>query len=166
MRRKNLFLTIGVPGSGKSTWLKENCQGVIVSRDEIRFALLNEGDDYFSKENEVFETFIKTIQNALDNEEGPVSVFVDATHLNKASRDRVLNALDLSNVEHIHAIFFDVSTGTCIERNDLRTGRAFVPKSVIKRMATSLEMPTFKERFEAVLIVNKEGLIMEVETFG
>ena len=166
MRRKNLFLTVGVPGSGKSTWLKENCQGVIISRDEIRFALLNEGDDYFSKENEVFETFIKTIQNALDNEEGPVSVFVDATHLNKASRDEVLNALDLSNVEHVHAIFFDVALTTCLERNDKRTGRAFVPKSVIRRMNFSLEMPTSKERFEAILIVNNKGMIMEVETFG
>lgn len=166
MKRKNLFLTIGTPGCGKSTWLRENCKGIIVSRDAIRFSMLKEGDEYFSKENEVFDTFIKTIQTALDDNDGPVSVFVDATHLNKASRDKVLNRLDLSNVQHVHAIFFDVSTETCIERNDLRTGRAFVPKSVIKRMATSLEIPTLKERFEAVLIVNKEGLIMEVETFG
>ena len=37
-----LILMVGCPGSGKSTWLKNNKQedAVVVSRDEIRFKIL------------------------------------------------------------------------------------------------------------------------------
>ena len=45
---------VGAPGAGKSTFIKNNkdklCGSVnIVSRDEIRFSLLKDGDEYFSK---------------------------------------------------------------------------------------------------------------------
>lgn len=60
-----LFIMVGLPGSGKSTFLKRRahefttsrCGYTVVSRDAIRFSLLSDTDDYFAKENEVFKKF-------------------------------------------------------------------------------------------------------------
>ena len=59
-----LYLMMGISGAGKSTWLRHNIKDgeVIVSRDQIRFGMLQDGDDYFDHEDEVFETFICRIK--------------------------------------------------------------------------------------------------------
>ena len=52
---KQLFIMIGAPGSGKSTWVKKQLRNDIdayVSRDEIRFSMLQEGDAYFKYEKD------------------------------------------------------------------------------------------------------------------
>ena len=51
----DLMIMIGVPGAGKSTWCKENIKSPMqkyVSRDEIRFSLLKEGEIIPKEENE------------------------------------------------------------------------------------------------------------------
>jgi predicted kinase len=55
----------GVPGSGKSTWVRKNFPDITpVSRDAIRFEILDErGGDYFAYEDEVFEKFIHQIMH-------------------------------------------------------------------------------------------------------
>ena len=72
---KQLFLMCGVAGAGKSTYLSNIKNAVVISRDEIRFSLIGDFDDYFAKEDEVFATFIQKIQNAIDNEEGPKEIY-------------------------------------------------------------------------------------------
>ena len=58
-----LYVLVGCPGSGKSTWAKKHLADTYyVSRDEIRFGLLKAGDDYFSHEDEVYEKFIDGIK--------------------------------------------------------------------------------------------------------
>ena len=46
---------VGIPGSGKSTWAKARCKNnphaAYISRDEIRFSLLKDEEEYFAKEN-------------------------------------------------------------------------------------------------------------------
>ena len=74
----------GPSGSGKTTWVKNQMKNMKypsahISRDEIRFAKLKEGEDYFAHEDEVFEEFCKKAQEAIDGE--PLAIFIDATHL-------------------------------------------------------------------------------------
>ena len=60
---KTLYMMIGIPGSGKSTWLKTYADnGVIISRDEVRFSMVREDEPYFSREKEVFESFIEDMK--------------------------------------------------------------------------------------------------------
>jgi predicted kinase len=51
-----LYILCGIPGSGKSTWA-ERCDevGVVyVSRDSIRFSMLQEGDQYTAPDGTVY----------------------------------------------------------------------------------------------------------------
>ena len=55
MYKPVLFINIGLPGSGKSTFCENHMRHFpIISRDRIRFSLLKDKDAYFSNEKEVF----------------------------------------------------------------------------------------------------------------
>ena len=153
MEKSKLYLLMGAPGSGKSTYLKTRFSQppVVVSRDAVRFAMVSEDEEYFSKEKEVFREYIEQIRNALKfNKE----VFADATHLNESSRAKVLFALghDLKDVE-VNVIWVRVPLEVAITQNVLRQGtRAYVPKSVIRRMYSQATMPSKEEGFEHIYI--------------
>ena len=57
---RELFIICGVPGSGKSTFLRNYVKepsSVVISRDAIRFSLLKEDSDYFEYEPIVEQMF-------------------------------------------------------------------------------------------------------------
>lgn len=137
MKQKRLWLLVGAPGSGKSTWAKQQ-NGVWISRDTIRFSMLQEGDHYFDREDDVYDAFVTAIQNALDTSN--LDVYADASHLNWSSRVKLLNRLNLQNVT-VNAVVFTTPLNICFERNDTRTGHANVPHSVIRRMYYSFKHP-------------------------
>ena len=83
----NIIMMCGLPGSGKSTYAKEHRgeHDLYISRDLIRFSMLEEGQEYFGKEKLVFDTFVNTINQAL-NIDSIKNIWVDATHLTPGSR--------------------------------------------------------------------------------
>lgn len=137
-----LHVLVGVPGCGKSTWAATQKNKVIVSRDEIRFSLLNADDCYFDKEKKVFKTYAETIKKELELGH---SVIADATHIDSKSRAKLINAIGvIPNIE----LIFDVFTTplqTCIIRNGLRAGIRKVPTKVIEDMFIRMELPTTEE---------------------
>ena len=149
----------GAPGSGKTTWVREriaNYGGYHISRDEIRFALLDKyGGDYFSHEDEVINTFYNNINELLDSDEQCVDIYVDATHLTRAARSNVLNKLHLNNA-YVIAVWFNVSIELCKYRNKLRTGRAVVPDKTIEDMYARMRKPSVYD-FDEVWTVDAEG---------
>lgn len=139
-----LWILVGLPGSGKSTaaarFVKDNPDYIHVSRDVIRFAMLGNNDDYFKYEKAVYKEFIGQIQMGLDSGK---NVIADATHLNKNSRLKLLEALhDLDKI-NVNCCYFSTSLETCLKRNSYREGRAKVPENVIKNMYKSLTNPIF-----------------------
>lgn len=150
-KQKILNLLCGIPGSGKSTWVSTQVKdgsGVWVSRDEVRFSIIKNDDEYFAKEDEVFNAFASRIQEALENVDGPDTIYIDATHLNEKGRNKILNRLDLRNVISLNAYWFDVPLQVALQRNALRSGRAKVPNSVIKRMHDTAVKPTSGEKYK------------------
>lgn len=143
--KNKLYVMVGCPGSGKSTYAKTHLSNALyVSRDEIRFNLVSENEEYFSKEDEVFDTFINKINEGL---RASVDVVADATHLNAISRMKLLACLDIDKEKtEIHAIVMKTPLDKCIKNNENRKGtRAYVPISVIKRMYYSFKQPTQEE---------------------
>ena len=156
--KKKLYILSGVPGCGKSTWINKNKidSDVVVSRDVVRFSLVKENEDYFSKENLVFNTFIEQINEAIDNRVS--TIYVDATHINETSRNKVLDRLHLSDEVKVIPVFIKEKLETCLHRNSLREGRANVPEKAIVRMYNSLHAPNFNEKhYYANIITVYEG---------
>lgn len=158
-----LFLMMGAPGSGKSYWAEHHVTSVdkYISRDEIRFSMLEDGDDYFAKEGKVFDDFIKQINCSLmiyDN------VFADATHLNFSSRNKTISRIT-APVDEINVIFLDTPLELCLERNAKRTGRKFVPEDTIIDMYNRIRLPEFEEGIKKLYIV-KPNQKIELRVLG
>lgn len=166
MKRKNLYLMCGIPGSGKSTWCQNNLhsRAEYISRDAIRFNYLGRGDAYFSREDEVFTTFVSSISDAIDYDYID-EIYVDATHLNEKSRNKVLRFLDLDCI-NIIPVNFLIDLDLALERNDLREGRACVPHDSIIRMYHSFHPASHNEKYTYDKIINitvtKEGMETEI----
>ena len=146
-----LFIMMGAPGSGKTTWCKNNVpkNAVYISRDEIRFNIIKDEDSYFSKEKIVYDIFINKINEAL---ESGLDVYADQTSLNAGSRKKLINALN-KKPDEIIGIYFTTPLDIVLQRNAQRTGRALVPEDVVINMFNSLTRPTLDEGFTEILEV-------------
>jgi len=101
----NLYLMCGIPGSGKSTFLKNRVKkdtSVVISRDVIRFSIVKPEEDYFSHENEVLAIFWKKINEALA---AGKNVFVDQTSLTPKARKWLLR--HVKGYDHANLIWID-----------------------------------------------------------
>ncbi|MBP3664177.1 MAG: AAA family ATPase, partial [Tyzzerella sp.] len=92
------------------------------------------------------------------------TIFIDATHLNKRSRNKTLSRIRKNNIEELICVCFDTSIEVCQARNALRAGRTKVPAKAIENMFNSYSYPTPEEGFDKIYIVNKDGIIKEVIT--
>lgn len=146
--KNKLYVICGCPGSGKTTYAKKyliNDNTVYVSRDDIRFSLLQDGEEYFSREKEVYKEFIWRIYNAIHNEHKDVAA--DATHLNEKSRAKLFSSLplDFSKIDVI-GIYIDTPLEICIKQNDTRKGtKTYVPEGQVRRMFFSIKKPNHEE---------------------
>lgn len=151
MNMQKVILMVGPSGSGKSTFAKQESERLskqgyrttVISRDEVRKALLGPNDSYFDKEKEVFNAFVKRINKAIEFDID--YIFVDATHLNPPSRDKILSRLKPKEDTVLQFEVFLTSLDTCIARNEQREGFAKVPQSAIKNMFHTFETVQLEE---------------------
>ena len=159
-----LYVMIGIPGSGKSTYVKEYLKEYLetclykttkyVSRDDIRLKYLKEEDDHFARETEVYNEFIDEILDGFINYDCTIA---DATHLSKGSRAKLLGTLykDIKDYNiKVIGIVMDSDPETCLERNSKRQGRALVPENIMKSMINAFTIPKKSEGFDEIEIIS------------
>lgn len=162
MRKPILYMLCGIPASGKTAWAmnfikkhSDEQEMHYVSRDSIRFELLEPQEEYFSHEKDVFHIFFSVIAAFLSTN---VDVIADATHLNKQSRAKLTRAIDTVFSDYnIVYVYFDIPLEICLERNLQRTGRAVVPEEVMRSMYNNMRAPTRDEDERCIGVLEVNG---------
>lgn len=148
--RGYVVLTIGLPGSGKTTWYKR--RGVTpLSSDMLRSILFDDITDQ-RYQGLVFST-LRSLLRARLIAKMPWN-YVDATNLSPHERRQWIKMAKSFGYE-VHAVFFDVPLEVCLERNSKRD--RVVTDEVMRSMADRLRPPAFKEGFDKITVVRVKG---------
>ncbi len=145
-----VVLTIGLPGSGKTTWFKR--RGVTpLSSDLLRTILF---DDITEQRYQglVFST-LRSLLRARLIAKMPWN-YVDATNLSPHERRQWIKMAKSFGYD-VQAVFFDVPLEVCMERN--RRRERVVSDEAMQKMAERLRPPNFKEGFSKITVVRVKG---------
>lgn len=132
MKSRAIF-TLGLPGSGKSTFLKvfeESNKFITVSADEIRLTLPNYDPQ---KPELVHETCVKMAEERVyELMRQNKDLIMDGGSINDHYTERIIKELQANNYE-VEVHFINTPVHICIQRNNERKARGerFVPTSAI-----------------------------------
>ncbi len=148
--RGYVVLTIGLPGSGKTTWFKRRSVTPL-SSDMLRSILF---DDITEQRYQglVFST-LRSLLRARLIAKMPWN-YVDATNLSPHERRQWIKMAKSFGYD-VHAVFFDVPLEVCMERNHNR--ERTVSDEVMMKLAERLRPPSFKEGFSKITVVRVKG---------
>ena len=146
----NLIMTVGIQGSGKSTWAKkfiaENPDVIYLSTDQIWLTLGPMSDRSIA--GKVYPILTRRAESALND---GCSVLLDATFVRKAWRKDYIKLGRRFGVKLI-AHVFEADRAILLERINIRTsnGGLFVPVDVIDKYISMFEMPD-KTEFDEII---------------
>lgn len=148
-----LFMLIGIPASGKSTWRAKQKDAVVISTDDKIDAYANASGKTYS---EIFAEKIavatrdmeQDLKLAIANNE---NIIWDQTNLTAASRAKKLRKIPKNY--HKIAVYFPVPKDLD-ERLASRPGKT-IPTHIIEQMKLQLEEPTFEEGWNQIIKVYK-----------
>lgn len=127
----NFIMTVGIPGSGKSSWIKSLNKYIIVNPDSIRKEL--SGD--ISNQDVNNQAWILAKERTVAALIAGLDVILDATNVSTRHRRIFIKGLPPCNLK---AKVFDVKPMIAYGRiaNDIRLGvdRSNVPEKVVYRM--------------------------------
>jgi predicted kinase len=142
-----LHLMVGIPGSGKSTYIKSKlADKILICPDDIREELTGDASDQ-SQNALVWDTAYKRLHQALQN--GKDVVF-DATMVDKRSRKQPIKVARKYGVA-VHAVAFPIDVSVAIDRQNKRDRKVSV--DVIQRFADRFVLPSKSEGFETIVVV-------------
>lgn len=147
-----VVMSVGIPGSGKTTVLKvisKNASILRISPDEIREEISGSATDQ-SVNHEAWEITYSRAQEALQANK---SVIVDATHAEAYRRPGNVKMYRSYGAQSVVAVVFSTPLDTAKQRNTNRD--RVVPEHALVRMHESLrnEPPTVAEGFDKVINV-------------
>ncbi|MBC7982207.1 ATP-binding protein [Candidatus Parcubacteria bacterium] len=143
-------LTIGIPGSGKTTFAKkyaaENKYDYI-SSDEIRY---DRFADEFGDSEEQSEIWREARLRIAQSLKSGKSVLLDSTMTREQNRTSLINfAKSIDENIEITGMHFNTALETCLERNSKREKP--VPEEVIEKMFKQYQPPSETEGFTEIL---------------
>lgn len=153
---KKFVMMIGLPASGKDTYLDEvvKYNEYVVSTDIIRQEIFKDVKDQ-SHNKEVFEIALNSCIGLL-KKESVESVYFNATNINRKKRTAFIRNIKDKIKEEIHfkAVFVNTPFKECLERNEDRC--RVVPVEVIQHMYKAFQPPWYTEGFDEIEILHKD----------
>ena len=149
------YQLIGVPASGKSTWVKNQDWAVdipVVSTDNfVEEYAKEQGKTYSEVFDEYMPTAVRLMANqALICQENGLDVIWDQTSTTINSRKRKFNTLP--KYEHIAIVFKTPEAEELARRLASRPGKN-IPANVMRSMIDGFQMPTEDEGFTEIWYV-------------
>lgn len=153
-----LYMLIGVPASGKSTWREqfvETNRAMIISTDDILEDIAKtQGLTY----NDVFKDNIKFATKQMDVHlrvalESEMDIVCDQTNLTAKSRKGKLDKVP-EHYEKIAVVFLTPEDAEWQRRLD-RPGKS-IPQNILMGMKSSMEFPDPEEGFDRIQVVGGE----------
>lgn len=147
-----IYMLIGVPGSGKSTWVQDQDWAKdipVVSSDRfIDAEAKRQGKTY----NEVFNDYVKIATRLMENQAlicqaNNLDIIWDQTNTSAKSRKNKLSMLPA--YEKIAIVFRTPEAEEHARRLANRPGKA-IPDSVMQSMIANLQEPTEEEGFSEI----------------
>lgn len=148
-------MLIGLPGSGKSTWVKHQTEDAddiyIASTDDIIESIAQSQNKTYT---EVFADNIKVAEkrmyaNIMLATDLGQDIIWDQTNITRKSRAKKLIMIP-DHYEKIAVVFSTPERTELFRRLDSRPGKT-IPEHVVNSMIDSLEIPTKDEGFDTVL---------------
>ncbi|MDP2090826.1 MAG: AAA family ATPase [Candidatus Gracilibacteria bacterium] len=182
MTKKYIYILIGLPGSGKSTYAmthkKEN--DIVLSSDILRKELLGDENNQ-SNNGSIFNELFNRFETAIKEKKG--DIFIDATSIsakdrrklfmtikrfNKGKITRVGNGVEIEKIYNIKGIVFKVNLDQVIDRDFNR--ERVVGRRTILRMFTRYMEPSLDEGFDEIIEIKSENNLStqfknELDTF-
>lgn len=151
--KPNLYIMIGLPGSGKDTIAKQiqavdRLKNVILSSDNIRIELFGWEDQ--SKNGRVFLEMNKRCKEYLSK---GFNVIYNATNLSKKRRMALIN--EMNKYANIDAILCLCPIGTIFERNFIRFER-HIPEDKLFQMFRTMDIPMKYEGYNNIYYINTD----------
>ena len=172
MGKPVLYLAIGLPGSGKSTYFSKIPDLHVVCGDDIRAEFFGDpaiqvSDDYltthgydvssmdWSEKQKLCNRFVwnEARKRALNLLKEGINIGYDGIHLTRKTRNRVIK--DFSSYALIHGLYFDIPLEVSIARDRSRTRQ--LGEAVIRRLSSSLEIPALEEGFDCIETIDESG---------
>ena len=151
-----LYMLIGVPGAGKSTWVANQnfdmTKTTVVSSDKfIDEHAAKEGKTY----NEVFDSYVKIATKLMENhaliaKANGLDIVWDQTNTSAKSRKHKLAMLP--NYEKVAVYFKTPDPNELTKRLESRPGK-HIPWNVMVSMIGNLQEPTEEEGFKEIIYV-------------
>ncbi|MBQ8706854.1 MAG: AAA family ATPase [Succinivibrionaceae bacterium] len=138
-----LLLTRGLPGSGKSTWIRESgLETYTISTDRLRLLYsapqlgIDGAIEVSQKVNRIiFKTLVEMLETRMEN--GDLSV-IDACHTRTADFDKYKDLVKTYRYRVVMKDFSGVGLAECKRRNMLRPELERLPEHAIDRMNRQL----------------------------
>ncbi len=138
--QNEVIILVGLPGTGKDTYIKDNFDLPVVSLDEIRrLNKLNNSDE----QGIVFNIAKEEMKKYLRNKQ---SFVFNATNTHQINRQKIINLFVNYNAK-IKMIFLETSWKENIIRNNNR--KKVVNISIIEKMLSNLDIP---ENYESYIV--------------